>query len=222
MELKVIARVRSGFGEKFGVPRQAGLAHTRARIVFEPEYRVADALRGLDGFSHVWILWQFSEAVRSDWSPTVRPPKLGGNTRVGVFATRSPFRPNNIGLSAVKLVAIERVDGLGDTLVVEGADMLDGTPVFDVKPYLPYADAHPEATGGFADGAARPLAVDLPDELAERLGEHADAVRELLALDPRPGYQSDPERVYGMNYAGFNVKFTVGGDTLTVVDIEVI
>lgn len=220
MELKIIARVRSGFGEKFGVPRQAGLAPTRARIVFEPEYRSPDALRGLDGFSHIWILWQFSEALRSDWSPTVRPPKLGGNTRVGVFATRSPFRPNNIGLSAVKLVAIERVEGLGDTLLVEGADILDGTPVFDIKPYLPYADAHPEAVGGFADGAAHRLTVDLPDALAEKLGAHADAVRELLALDPRPGYQSDAERVYGMNYENFNIKFTVDGDTLTVLEAE--
>ncbi len=220
-EFKVIARVRSGFAEKFGVPRQAGLAATRARIVFEPEYRVSDALRGLDGFSHIWVLWQFSQAVRENWSPTVRPPRLGGNARLGVFATRSPFRPNNIGLSAVKLLAIERLDGLGDTLLIEGADMLDGTPVFDIKPYLPYADAIADARGGFADGAPERLSVEISPELLEKLPEsEREAVLELLALDPRPRYQHDAERVYGFEYAGFEIKFRVDETKLFVGEIE--
>lgn len=222
MEMKIIARVRSGFGEKFGVPRQAGLSEqARARIVFEPEYRNSDALRGLDGFSHIWVIWEFSEAVRDEWSPTVRPPKLGGNTRIGVFATRSPFRPNPIGLSAVRLLGIERVEGLGDTLLIAGADMLEGTPVYDIKPYLAYADAHPGASGGFTDGTDRRLEVVLPHECADALPEAIrGAVAELLALDPRPGYQNDPARVYGMNYEGFNIRFTVDGERLTVCGVE--
>lgn len=222
MEMKVIARVCSDFKEKFGIPRQSGLSESAlARIVFEPEYRVPESLRGLEGFSHLWIIWEFSEAVRDTWSPTVRPPRLGGNARMGVFATRSPFRPNPIGLSAVKLVGIERVEGLGDTLVIAGADILDGTPVYDIKPYLPYADAYPEAVGGFADGAPERLAVYFPDGIgAELPPELYDAVVELLSLDPRPRYQHDPERIYGMSYGGYNIKFTVDRETLYVCDIE--
>ena len=222
MEMKVIARVRSDFKEKFGIPRQSGLSEsTLARIVFEPEYRVPESLRGLEGFSHLWLIWEFSEAVREDWSPTVRPPRLGGNARMGVFATRSPFRPNPIGLSAVKLIGIERVEGLGDTLVIAGADILDSTPVYDIKPYLPYADAHPDAVGGFAGDAPQRLKVLFPEELSVELPEelHA-AVTDLLSLDPRPRYQHDPERVYGMSYGGYNVKFTVDGDTLYVRGID--
>ncbi len=222
MEMKVIARVRSGFSEKFGIPRQSGLSDSsEARVVFEPEYRVPEALRGLEGFSHIWLIWEFSEAARDTWSPTVRPPRLGGNARMGVFATRSPFRPNPIALSVVRLKRIERVEGLGDTLVVSGADILDGTPVYDVKPYLPYADSVPDAAGGFADGAPERLAVDMPEAVEAALPEEMRAaVRELLSLDPRPRYQHNPERVYGMSYGGFNVRFTVDGGTLRVLAVE--
>ena len=222
MEMKVIARVRSGFSEKFGIPRQSGLSDSsEARVVFEPEYRVPEALRGLEGFSHIWLIWEFSEAARDTWSPTVRPPRLGGNARMGVFATRSPFRPNPIALSGVRLKRIERVEGLGDTLVVSGADILDGTPVYDVKPYLPYADSVPDAAGGFADGAPERLAVDMPEAVEAALPEEMRAaVRELLSLDPRPRYQHNPERVYGMSYGGFNVRFTVDGGTLRVLAVE--
>ena len=222
MEMKVIARVRSGFSEKFGIPRQSGLSDSsEARVVFEPEYRVPEALRGLEGFSHIWLIWEFSEAARESWSPTVRPPRLGGNARMGVFATRSPFRPNPIALSVVRLKRIERVEGLGDTLVVSGADILDGTPVYDVKPYLPYADSVPDAAGGFADGAPERLAVDMPEAVEAALPEEMRAaVRELLSLDPRPRYQHNPERVYGMSYGGFNVRFTVDGGTLRVLAVE--
>lgn len=222
MEMKVIARVRSGFSEKFGIPRQSGLSESsEARVVFEPEYRVPEALRGLEGFSHIWLIWEFSEAARDSWSPTVRPPRLGGNARMGVFATRSPFRPNPIALSVVRLKRIERVEGLGDTLVVSGADILDGTPVYDVKPYLPYADAVPDAVGGFADGTPERLSVDMPESIETALPEDVRAaIRELLSLDPRPRYQHDPERVYGMSYGGFNVRFTVDGGTLHVLAAE--
>ncbi len=222
MEMKVIARVRSGFSEKFGIPRQSGLSESsEARVVFEPEYRVPEALRGLEGFSHIWLIWEFSEAARDGWSPTVRPPRLGGNARMGVFATRSPFRPNPIALSVVRLKQIERVEGLGDTLVVSGADILDGTPVYDVKPYLPYADSVPDAAGGFADGAPERLSVDMPEAVEAALpAEIRSAVRELLSLDPRPRYQHDPERVYGMSYGGFNIRFTVDGGTLHVITAQ--
>ena len=222
VEMKIIAHIHSDFAGKFGVPRQSGLVpELKGRIVFTPEYRVADALRGLEDYSHIWLIWQFSEAVRSGWSPTVRPPRLGGNKRMGVFATRSPFRPNNIGLSAVKLEGIDYTDPEGPVLIVSGADLMDGTPLFDIKPYLPYADAHPEAVGGFAKAApGRRLAVDIAEELAGRLaGDKLEALKGVLACDPRPAYQDDPERIYGFRFADREVKFSVSGDVLTVRDI---
>ena len=220
--IKVIARIRSDFKTKFGVPRQSGLVEAlRARIVFEPEYRNADALRGIEGFSHLWLIWQFSEAVREDWSPTVRPPRLGGNERMGVFATRSPFRPNAIGLSCVRLDGVEQT-AEGSVLLVSGADLMDGTPIYDIKPYLPYADCKPEALGGFA---AQPkqasLTVDFPEELLALVPERKrQALRGVLAQDPRPSYQEDPQRVYGMTFGGLEVKFRVEGDRLTVCQVE--
>lgn len=220
--MRFIARVHTAFPEKFGIPRQSGLAPSlRARVVFEPEFRRPEALRGLEGFSHIWLVWQFSEAVRDTWQPTVRPPRLGGNTRMGVFATRSPFRPNAIGLSAVRLEAIEWDTPDGPVLHVSGADLLDGTPLFDIKPYVPFADCLPEAVGGFA--AERPeglLTVSLPEQIAADLPEGlADTLCEVLACDPRPSYQHDPERVYGMAFGGYNVTFTVDGDALTVLSV---
>ena len=219
--MEIIARIRSDFPTKFGIPRQSGLVEElKATIVFEPEYRNPDALRGLEEFSHIWLIWQFSEAVRDKWSPTVRPPRLGGNARMGVFATRSPFRPNPIGLSAVKLEEIRLQTPEGPQLVVSGADLMDGTPILDIKPYLPYADAHPEALGGFAPNGGGALAVDCPPALLERLpADKARGLLEVLARDPRPSYQHDPDRVYGMDFAGHNVRFSVSGDTLTVRDI---
>ena len=222
-EMKVVARIKSEFREKFGIPRQSGLVEAlRAELVFEPEYRNADALRGLEGFSHIWLIWQFSQAVREDWSPTVRPPRLGGNTRLGVFATRSPFRPNPIGLSCVRLEGLRQDPSLGTVLVVSGADLLDGTPIYDVKPYLPYADAHPEAVGGFAAAAPEAkLKVLIPEAVKAAMpAERLEALRGVLALDPRPSYQNDPERVYGMRFAGYNVRFSVEGDTLRVRGVE--
>lgn len=218
----VIAVIHSGFSGKFGIPRQSGLVPSlRAEIVFEPEYRNPDALRGLADFSHLWLIWEFSLAKRADWSPTVRPPRLGGNRRMGVFATRSPFRPNPIGLSCVKLEEIRWKTEQGPVLVVSGADLMDGTPIYDIKPYLPYADCRPEATGGFASGQwQRLLTVNCPDELLSPVpAEQRQTVLDLLAQDPRPSYQQDPERVYGMTYAGFNVRFSVDGDQLTVLEI---
>ncbi len=220
--IKVIARIRSDFSEKFGIPRQAGLVEeATARIVFEEEYRNPDALRGLSGYSHIWLIWQFSKAIREDWSPTVRPPRLGGNTRMGVFATRSPFRPNPIGLSCVKLLSIDETEDCGTVLTVAGADLLDGTPIFDIKPYLPYTDSHPDALSGFAlqekEGS---LTVDFPEHLLNLIPqEKRKALFALLKKDPRPGYQSD-ERPYGMMYAGFNVRFTVKENTLYVFEVE--
>lgn len=222
-EMKVVARIKSEFREKFGIPRQSGLVEAlRAELVFEPEYRNADALRGLEGFSHIWLIWQFSQAVREDWSPTVRPPRLGGNTRLGVFATRSPFRPNPIGLSCVRLEGLRQDPSLGTVLVVSGADLLDGTPIYDIKPYLPYADAHPEAVGGFAAAAPEAkLEVLIPEAVKAAMpAERLEALRGVLALDPRPSYQNDPERVYGMRFAGYNVRFSVEGDTLRVRSVE--
>lgn len=220
MEWKVIAHIETDFGEKFGIPRQSGLADTIGRIVFEPQYRDANAVRGLDGFSHLWLLWQFSESVLEDWQPTVHPPRLGGNTRMGVFATRSPFRPNAIGLSSVKL---ERVafEAEGPVLYVRGADLLSGTPILDIKPYLAYTDSHPDAVGGFADPLqSYELKVVCPDELLRVLPEESRApLLQILRQDPRPQYQDDPARKYGFRYAGFDVRFTVQGDTLTVVEI---
>lgn len=221
--LQVIARIHTELPEKFGVPRQSGLVEAlRARIVFEPEYRNADALRGIEGFSHLWLIWQFSEAVRDKWSPTVRPPRLGGNTRMGVFATRSPFRPNPIGLSCVRLEGIRREPELGHVLEVSGADLMDGTPILDIKPYIPYADSHPEALGGFAAvPAGETLEVVIPPDLLEQVPEdHREALRGVLAQDPRPHYQKDPDRVYGFLFAGMEIRFSVDGDRLTVRDIQ--
>lgn len=221
--LRVIARVHSDFQDKFGIPRQSGLVDAlRARVVFEPEYRIPEAVRGLEAFSHIWLIWQFSQAVRENWSPTVRPPRLGGNRRLGVFATRSPFRPNALGLSAVRLERVEPDPKLGPVLHIAGADLLDGTPVYDIKPYLPYADAHPEASGGFTDRTPRrKLEVRCPEALLSRMpGEKREALLGVLAEDPRPSYQDDPERVYGMAFAGVEVKFTVSEDILTVTAVE--
>ena len=216
-ELKTIGHVRSDFPEKFGIPRQAGIVDAlEAAIIFEPEYRREEALRGLEGFSHIWVIWQFSEAVRGSWSPTVRPPRLGGNTRMGVFATRSPFRPNPIGLSSVELERIEYTDH-GPVLHVRGADLMDGTPIFDIKPYVAYADSHPEAKSGFTDTVQfEKLRVELPDGLAEALPE---GLMEVLENDPRPRYHDDPERVYGMEYGGKEVKFRVSGRTLRLIGL---
>lgn len=220
--LKVIARIHSDFHTKFGIPRQAGIVpELTALIVFEPKYRNAEALRGLEGFSHIWLIWQFSEAVRESWSPTVRPPRLGGNTRMGVFATRSPFRPNALGLSCVELAGIEERPTLGTVLVVKGADLMDGTPIYDIKPYIPYADAHAEARSGFAGDAGATLSVIFSPETAEKLPpEKLAALTGVLENDPRPRYQHDSERVYALKFAGAEVKFTVNGETLTVTDIS--
>ncbi len=221
-EIRVIARIHSDFEEKFGIPRQSGLVGAlRATVVFDPEFRNADALRGIDGFSHLWLIWQFSEAVRQEWSPTVRPPRLGGNTRMGVFATRSPFRPNAIGLSCVRLEAVRQDPVLGTVLEVSGADLLDGTPIYDIKPYLPYADCRPEAVGGFAASAPESgLRVDCPSELLSKVPpEKQEALLGVLAQDPRPSYQDDPRRVYGMRFAGLEVRFSVNGTELTVLEI---
>jgi len=222
-ELRYIARIRSPFAEKFGIPRQSGVVEdVHATVVFEPEYRNADAVRGLEGFSHIWLIWQFSQAVRDTWSPTVRPPRLGGNERMGVFATRSPFRPNAIGLSSVRLEKVELDDELGPVLHVSGADLMDGTPIFDIKPYLPYTDCHSEATGGFTDSTAMErLTVDFPPDLLERVEpDQRPGLLGVLESDPRPRYQDDPQRVYGLTFAGRNVKFTVEGGTLTVLEVE--
>ena len=217
--IKPIARLRCDFGGKFGIPRQAGIVEAlEGRIVFEPEFRRAEALRGLEGFSHLWLIWQFSEAVREDWSPTVRPPRLGGNTRLGVFATRSPFRPNALGLSCVKLLGIEDDPALGPVLRVGGADLMDGTPIYDIKPYLPYADCKPDALGGFAPDAGATLRVTFAPGTEEQIpAAKREALRGVLANDPRPRYQDDPERVYGLSFAGRNVRFRVENGILTVL-----
>ena len=223
MELSPIAYIRSEFPTKFGIPRQSGLVSSlRAMIVFEPMYRNPDALRGIESFSHLWLIWEFSEALRKGWSPTVRPPRLGGNTRIGVFATRSPFRPNPIGLSCVRLEQVCPDSKHGTVLLVSGADLMDGTPIYDIKPYIPYADAHPEAVGGFAQEAPVPtLQVDFPPQLLERIPEdRRQALISVLALDPRPSYQDDPKRVYGMSFADRNIRFTVKGNILTVCAVE--
>ena len=223
MEFSPIAYIRSEFPTKFGIPRQSGLVSSlRAMIVFEPMYRNPDALRGIESFSHLWLIWEFSEALRKGWSPTVRPPRLGGNTRIGVFATRSPFRPNPIGLSCVRLEQVCPDSKHGTVLLVSGADLMDGTPIYDIKPYIPYADAHPEAVGGFAQEAPVPtLQVDFPPQLLERVPEdRRQALIGVLALDPRPSYQDDPKRVYGMSFADRNIRFTVKGSILTVCAVE--
>ncbi len=220
--MKVIAHIRSDFSSKFGVPRQSGLVDSlEAAIIFEPEYRNADAVRGMEGFSHLWLIWAFHQAVRDTWSPTVRPPRLGGNTRMGVFATRSPFRPNPIGLSSVRLDRVDITAEHGPVIYVRGADLVDGTPIFDIKPYIPYADSHPEAVGGFASApAGETLTVVIPPEQLEKVPEsRREALRGVLAQDPRPHYQNDPNRVYGFQFAGMEVRFSVAEQTLTVLEI---
>lgn len=222
VEMKIIARIRTEFSSKFGIPRQSGLVEAlKGTVVFRPEYRNPEALRGLEGFSHIWLLWQFDQAARDTWSPTVRPPRLGGNARLGVFATRSPFRPNSLGLSCVRLERVEYGTAEGPVLHVAGADLMDGSPILDIKPYLPYADCRGEATGGFARGGAEaPLTVSFPAALLEQVPpEHREALTGVLACDPRPHYQRDLERVYGLAFAGINVRFTVDGQTLTVREI---
>ena len=219
MELHPVAYMRSDFPSKFGIPRQSGLVEElRSMIVFEPEYRNDDALRGIEEYSHLWLIWQFSQAVRQDWSPTVRPPRLGGNVRMGVFATRSPFRPNHLGLSCVRLLEKRHTKEFGTVLVVGGADLMDGTPIFDIKPYIPYSDSHPDALGGFTDGAGDfLLEVDFPAPLLARIPENKrQALLGVLSHDPRPSYQSDPDRVYGLTFAGLDVRFTVRDNRLTV------
>lgn len=223
VNIQVIARMKSDFATKFGIPRQSGLVQElRSTIIFEPEYRNEDALRGLEGFSHLWIIWQFSEAVRSGWSPTVRPPRLGGNTRLGVFATRSPFRPNNLGLSCVRLLGVEKTAEFGTVIHVAGADLMDGTPIFDIKPYIPYADCQPEATGGFTDTAGEYLLeVNFPAPLLEKLPEDKrEAAKAVLSHDPRPSYQRKPGRVYGISFAGYDIRFTVEDEKLTVIEVN--
>ena len=222
-EIQAIDRMKSDFSTKFGIPRQSGLVEElRSTIIFEPEFRNPDALRGIEGYSHLWLIWQFSEAVRQDWSPTVRPPRLGGNTRMGVFATRSPFRPNRLGLSCVKLLNVEATQEFGTVLHVGGADLMDGTPIFDIKPYIPYGDAHPEAIGGFTDHADDfLLKVDFPNDLLIQVPfDKRQALLGVLSHDPRPSYQRDPDRVYGLSFAGFDVRFTVKDGILTVVEIK--
>ena len=221
--IQVIARMHSDFATKFGIPRQSGLVEElKSTIVFEPEFRNPDTLRGIEDFSHLWIIWQFSEAVRTEWSPTVRPPRLGGNTRLGVFATRSPFRPNSLGLSSVKLLGVEKTEKYGTVLHVGGADLMDGTPIFDIKPYIPYGDSHPDATGGFTDTASDfLLKVNFPEELLKVLPEDKrDAAMGVLSHDPRPSYQRKPGRVYGLTFAGYDIRFTVEDDILTVTEVN--
>ncbi len=221
--MKVIARMQSDFPTKFGIPRQSGLVDTlQSTIIFEEAYRNPDALRGLENFSHLWIIWQFSEAVKEDWSPTVRPPRLGGNTRLGVFATRSPFRPNAIGLSSVKITGIEHTAQYGTVIHVSGADLMDGTPILDIKPYIPYCDAHTDATGGFTDTADDYLlTVEFPAELLQKIPENKrSAIMEVLSHDPRPSYQKDSDRIYGLNFAGFDIRFKISNNILTVCEIE--
>ena len=218
-----IARMKSDFSTKFGIPRQSGLVDAlRSTIIFEPDYRNADALRGIEDFSHLWIIWQFSEAVRQGWSPTVRPPRLGGNTRLGVFATRSPFRPNNLGLSCVRLVGVEVTKEFGTVLHVAGADLMDGTPILDIKPYIPYADCQNDAVGGFTETAADfILQVEFPPDMLKKLPkDKQEAAVKVLSHDPRPSYQRDPNRIYGLSFGGCNIRFQVVEDQLTVIDVQ--
>ena len=222
LTLTPIARIRTDFGTKFGVPRQSGVVQElTARIVFEPAYRNPDALRGLSDFTHLWLIWHFSEVKQEGWSPTVRPPRLGGNTRMGVFATRSPYRPNPIGLSSVRILSVELDTPKGPVITVAGADLMDGTPIFDIKPYLAYTDSHPDAVGGFIEGLTdRSVQVECHEALLAPLEEDVRArLLAALAHDPRPTYQNDPTRVYGMDFAGYNVRFTVADGVLTVVEI---
>lgn len=221
--LRIIARIRSDFPQKFGIPRQSGLVEAlRATVIFEPEFRNPDTLRGLENFSHIWLIWQFSAAIRKDWSATVRPPRLGGNQRLGVFATRAPFRPNHLGLSSVRLEDVRQDPKLGPVLEVSGADLMDGTPIFDIKPYIPYVDCHPEAQGGFAQSGGCPeLTVVFVPGVESQVPEHLrGALRGVLAQDPRPAYQNDPQRIYGMEFGGLGVKFVVNGSVLTVREVR--
>jgi tRNA-Thr(GGU) m(6)t(6)A37 methyltransferase TsaA len=221
--LRVIAKIHTEFPTKFGIPRQSGIIESlQGTIVFEPEYRNPEAVRGLEEFSHLWLIWEFSEAVRDTWSPTVRPPRLGGNTRKGVFATRSPFRPNPIGLSSVKLEKIEMDPKLGPVLHVSGADLMDGTPIYDIKPYIAYTDSHPDAVSGFASKPAEYLLeVTIPDELLEKIPEtQRESLISVLAHDPRPQYQDDPERVYGLAFGGLNINFKVEERQLSVIRVS--
>ena len=221
--MKIIAHIHTDFTSKFGIPRQSGLVdELEATIIFEPEYRVPEALRGIEEYSHIWLLWQFSECADKEWSPTVRPPRLGGNKRMGVFATRSPFRPNPVGLSSVRLMGTEKTEKYGVVLRVAGADLLDGTPIYDIKPYLPYVDSHPEASNGFAlNEKEGRLTVEIPDEILDVIPEGKQAaLKAVLAQDPRPGYQNEPDRVYGIDFAGFNIRFIVDENILAVVSAE--
>lgn len=225
MEIKPIARIQTEFPEKFGVPRQSGLARgLRGRIIFEPQYRNPDAFRGLEGFSHIWLIWEFSaNRTTREWQPTVRPPRLGGNTHLGVFATRSPFRPNPLGLSCVEIDSIDLFTEDGPVISVKGADLMDGTPIYDIKPYIRYADSRQQAVCGYVDGLEeRSLKVVFPSELSEKIEDTSviPSLVEILRLDPRPSYHDDPERVYGLSFAGLNVKFQVSGSVLTVVDVQ--
>lgn len=223
LTMHIIANIHSDFPTKFGIPRQSGLVEElTAQIVFTPDYRVPEAVRGLEEFSHIWLIWQFSGAVRDSWSPTVRPPRLGGNTRMGVFATRSPFRPNEIGLSCVRLLKVEPNTPQGPVLTVAGADLMDGTPILDIKPYIPYADCQPDATGGFTDHAGDfLLEVEFPPELLELVPQdRREALKGVLSHDPRPSYQRNPDRIYGMEFAGVNVRFRVAEEVLTVVEVR--
>ena len=222
MEMKVIAHIRSDFPTKFGIPHQSGrIQELKADIIFEPEYRNHEAFRGLEEYTHIWLIWEFSQAVRKEWSPTVRPPRLGGNVRMGVFATRSPFRPNPIGLSSVRLESVEFSEKYGPVLHVSGADLMDGTPIYDIKPYLAYVDSHPEAKGGFTDHIEEHiLKVEFPEELLQKIPEsQREALIEVLANDPRPRYQKNPERVYGIAYGENDVHFKVREEILYVCDV---
>lgn len=221
--MKIIAHIHTDFTSKFGIPRQSGLVdELEATIIFEPEYRIPEALRGIEEYSHIWLLWQFSECTDKEWSPTVRPPRLGGNKRMGVFATRSPFRPNPVGLSSVRLIGTEKTEKYGVVLRVAGADLLDGTPIYDIKPYLPYVDSHPEASNGFAlDEKEGRLMVEIPEGILHTIPEcKQTALKAVLAQDPRPGYQNEPDRIYGIDFAGFNIRFTVNESILNVISAE--
>lgn len=223
VNIEIIGRMRSDFSTKFGIPRQSGLVNElKSTIVFEPKFRNADALRGLEDYSHLWLIWQFSEAVRDQWSPTVRPPRLGGNARMGVFATRSPFRPNAIGLSSVQLIGLEHTEEFGTVIHVAGADLMDGTPIFDIKPYIPYCDCHPDAIGGFTVTADDYLLnVNIPESLLVRIPqEKRQALLGVLSHDPRPAYQHDKERVYCLTFADYDVHFTVDDKTANIIDIQ--
>ena len=222
MEMKVIAHIRSDFPTKFGIPLQSGrIQELKADIIFEPEYRNHEAFRGLEEYTHIWLIWEFSQAVRKEWSPTVRPPRLGGNVRMGVFATRSPFRPNPIGLSSVRLESVEFSEKYGPVLHVSGADLMDGTPIYDIKPYLAYVDSHPEAAGGFTDQIQdHKLKVEFPEKLLKKIPEEKrEALLAVLANDPRPGYQKDPERKYGMSFGSWDIHFKVDGEQLQVLEV---